>query len=349
MSTRSRTRLFQLGSFALAGGLLYLALRGVDFDQVASDMAHASWGWLLPMAVVMLFSHWLRAWRWTLLLDALPDQGPESRPVPTRGAFEAIMIGYMINYAAPRLGEVVRTANVSSRYGIRFSASLGTVVVERIFDVIVLVVALLTLPLVFADRMHVLRETLLEPASVWADRIPLGAAAAVAVLVGVGGFFAYRRLAVASPDGKAGRIRRTLGSFRDGMQGLLRTRRRGALLLTTVGIWLCYGMVAHLPFVMFGFDAAYGITALDSWGLMLLGAIGVVIPSPGGVGSYHYITIQALVLLFAMPQAQAASYALVTHAGQLVLYVSVGFAALVAQGGGLAAIFKGNARASEET
>lgn len=348
MAVPRRNRLFQLGSFALAGGLLYLALRGVDFHQVGADLRSASWGWLLPMAFVTLFSHWLRAWRWTLLLDALPDGNEAREPVPTRGAFEALMIGYMVNYAAPRLGEIVRTANISSRYKVRFSATLGTVVVERLFDVIVLALALLTVPLVFAERLKPLRESLLAPASLWADRIPLGVLAIVALLVGVGGFIAYRRLVVATPDGKVGRIRRTLGSFSDGMQGLIRTKRRGSLVLATIGIWLCYGMMAHLPFVMFGLDAAYGITALDSWGLMLLGAIGVAIPSPGGVGSYHYITIQALVLLFAMPQAQAATYALVTHAGQLILYVSVGFAALISQGGGLAAILRSDAKPAEE-
>lgn len=349
MASPPRNRLFQLGSFALAGGLLYLALRGVDFKQVAADLRAAAWGWLIPMAFVTLFSHWLRAWRWTLLLDALPNGDDARKPVPVRGAFEALMIGYMVNYAAPRLGEVVRTANVSARYKVRFSATLGTVVIERIVDVVLLALALLTVPLVFAGRMGALRETLMQPASIWADRIPLGVLAAVAVLVGLAGYFAYRRLATAGPSGAAGRIRRTLGSFRDGLQGLIRTKRRGALVLTTVGMWLCYGVMAHLPFMMFGLDAAYGITALDSWGIMLLGAIGVAIPSPGGVGSYHYITIQALVLLFAMPQAQAATYALVTHAGQLVLYVTVGFAAIVAQGGGLAAIFRSDAVQTEET
>ncbi len=348
MASPPRNRLFQLGSFALAGGLLYLALRGVDFDQVAGDLRAASWGWLIPMAFVTLFSHWLRAWRWTLLLDALPDGEEPRAPVPIRGAFEALMIGYMVNYAAPRLGEVIRTANVAARYKIRFSATLGTVVVERVVDVAILALALLTVPIVFTDRIGPLREQLLQPASVWADRIPLGVLAAVALFVGVAGFFAYRRMTVSGPNGKAGRIRRTLGSFSDGLQGLVRTRRRGALVLTTVGMWLCYGAMAHLPFMMFGLDAAYGITALDSWGIMLLGAIGVAIPSPGGVGSYHYITIQALVLLFAMPQAQAATYALVTHAGQLVLYVTVGFAALVAQGGGLAAILRPDAVPAEE-
>lgn len=349
MAASHRNLLFRVGSFALAGGLLYLALRGVDFGQVGADLRAASWGWLVPMALVTLVSHWLRAWRWTLLLDAIPNDDGSRKPVPTRGAFDALMIGYMVNYAAPRLGEVVRTANVASRYGIRFSATLGTVVVERILDVVLLALALLTVPLVFAGRLEPLSAELIRSATLWTDRVPLGALALVALAVGVAGLVAYRRLVLAGPDGTAGRIRRTLASFADGLRGLVRTRRRGVLVATTLGMWMCYAIMAHLPFMMFGFDSAYGITILDSWGLMLLGAIGVALPSPGGVGSYHYITIQSLVLLFAMPQAQAATYALVTHAGQMVLYVSLGFVLLLAQGGGLAAVLRTDAGTTEQT
>lgn len=343
MAPSLRKRLFQVGSFALAGGLLYLALRGVDFAQVGRDLARASWAWLVPLAVITLASHWLRAWRWTLFLDALPAETAPDRPVSVRGAFGALMIGYMVNYAAPRLGEVVRTANVSSRYGVRFSAALGTVVVERVFDVAVLALAFLTVPLVFAGRLTPLRELLLEPAALWADRLPLGILSLVAAAVAVAGFLVYRRLVLADDGRPSGRVRRALGAFGDGVRGILRTPHRGVLAGTTLAMWACYALMAWLPFLLFGYEQSYGITLTDAWGIMLIGAIGVVLPSPGGVGTYHYITIQTLVLLFAMPQAEAATYALVAHAGQLVLYVTVGFASLVVQGGGLKALLRGGA------
>jgi uncharacterized membrane protein YbhN (UPF0104 family) len=99
--------------------------------------------------------------------------------------------------------------------------------------------------------------------------------------------------------------------------------------LLTAGIWICYGFMAYLPFLVLGYGDAYGIGLVGAWGLMLLGAIGVVIPSPGGFGTYHFITIQSLALLYAMPQTEAATYALLTHTGQMMLYIIVGFASIL--------------------
>ena len=81
-----------------------------------------------------------------------------------------------------------------------------------------------------------------------------------------------------------------------------RARRPVALVVSTVLMWLCYVLMAHLPFVMLGMTDAYGLTLLDTWAIMALGALGIVVPSPGGVGSYHYITIQTLVHLFAVDE-----------------------------------------------
>jgi hypothetical protein len=91
-------------------------------------------------------------------------------------------------------------------------------------------------------------------------------------------------------------------------------------------------MMAHLPFIMLGMDQAFQISVLDSWSIMLLGAIGVAIPSPGGTGSYHYITIQTLVFLFGVDSESAATYAVLVHASQMVLYVVVGAVCLMLQG-----------------
>ena len=74
MNPEIRRRLFQLGSFGLAGILLWLALRGVDFGRVADDLRGADYRWLIPLAAVTLASHWIRAYRWRLFLEAVPER-----------------------------------------------------------------------------------------------------------------------------------------------------------------------------------------------------------------------------------------------------------------------------------
>ena len=329
MTARTRRRLAQGGSFLLAGVLLWLALRGVDLQTVWEALRTADYRWLAPLALLMLASHLLRAWRWVLLLRAT-DAPPKSRPATLRGAFYSVMIGYMVNYAAPRLGEAARTANLSARTRRPFSGVFGTVVVERLLDTAVLGLALVSTGLLLIDQLGVLNERFVTPALARLDAVPVSGLIVAGVGALAGGalvVWELRRRAL-----WADYVRPTLRSFKSGLLSLGRTGRPWALTVSTAGIWVCYGLMAYLPLLILEMAGPYDLSLIDGWCLMALGAIGVAIPSPGGTGSYHYITIQSLVWLFAVPRAPAATYAVLTHGAQLVVYVIVGFACLLAQG-----------------
>jgi glycosyltransferase 2 family protein len=339
MSPRLRTVLAVTGSFVLGGGLLWLALRGVDFESVRAGLEEASWGWLVPLLLVTLASLALRAWRWQLLLDTLPEGGSPKARVPLRVAFYSVVFGYMVNYAAPRLGEVARAANVAAQSPLRFPGVLGTVVVERVLDVLTLGVALLSVFALFRTRLADVLGAFAEGAVTVLGELPwvvlavafVVTVAALALLAGL----LYRRMASGS---LGGRVTGVLRSFRDGLASLVRLRRKGAVLLATAGIWGCYALMADVPLRMLGLSEAYGLGLADAWALMTVGAVGMALPSPGGTGSYHYVTVQTLVLLFGVAAAPAATYALFSHAAQLVLFAVAGFACLVLQGTSLEAL-----------
>jgi uncharacterized membrane protein YbhN (UPF0104 family) len=147
-----------VGSLLLAGGLLWLSLRGVDLGRLRETLAGADWRWIVPIAIVTISSHAIRAWRWTLLLDTLPSEQPDQERPGFWLAFGATLIGYLVNTAVPRGGEVARAGNVAARSALGFPAVMGTVVVERVLDVLTLALALLTLPLLFALFAHPLRS-----------------------------------------------------------------------------------------------------------------------------------------------------------------------------------------------
>jgi hypothetical protein len=340
MPPRLRSLLAQIGSFVLAGVLLYLALRGVDLGDVLEALRSANYSWLIPLIGIVLLSHWLRAWRWRVLIEALPEvRGESSRRAPTtRLAFSSVMIGYMVNYAAPRLGEVARTANLSAQSGLGFGSLFGTVIVERILDVFVLLLALVSVFALLADRQSTMAELFIAPVVVEVGRVPaLGIGLAIAG-VGLLVFLLYRRMlrddASSERSFWSDRAVPLLVSFRHGLATIVRSRERSALVLTTASMWFLYLLMAYVPFVMLDMAATYDLSLLDAWSVMVLGAIGVAIPSPGGVGSYHYITIQTLVHLFAVSAESAATYAVLTHAAQLILYVATGAICLILQGSG---------------
>ncbi len=326
MTSRFKSVLAVVGSLVLAGGLLWLSLRNADMAAVGSALREARWAWLVPMTLVSLLSVVVRAWRWRVLLASLaPASRPESA-VPSLGlATGATMIGYLVNYAAPRAGEVARAVNVSARSGLPFAPVAGTVVAERVLDVLTLGVALLIVVALYGGRVAFLTEGL---GAALAARGPLLALVAVVglLLVGVAVWLVRR---------SAGRLARLVGGFRDGLATVVRARRPLALVASTVGLWACYAVMADLPLRLLGID---GLSLVDAFAVMSVGAIGMALPSPGGAGSYHYATVQALTVLFAVGASDAATYALLSHAAQLVFYAVAGGVALVVQGTSLAAL-----------
>ncbi|MFW5955762.1 MAG: lysylphosphatidylglycerol synthase transmembrane domain-containing protein, partial [Rhodothermales bacterium] len=298
MSRRSRNVLIQIGGVALAILLLYLALRGADLSEIWSAFVEADYRWLAPVLIVLILSHVLRAWRWQILLEALPPTEINGRRPQLRPAFCSIMIGYMVNYAAPRLGELARTANMASREKISFTGVLGTVVAERALDVLMLLLGLVSVLFLLADRLGVLHDLLYAPFTGMNAWLAFGVITAVIVVAGLL-FVTFRHLLQSRPDLPllrwTSRLRPLYESFRDGFVTVLRSRQRGLIAGITLVMWGMYVIAAYIPFQMLHMAGPYGISLVDTWSIMILGSLGVVVPSPGGIGSFHYITVETLV------------------------------------------------------
>jgi len=233
------------------------------------------------------------------------------------------MIGYMANYAGPRIGEVIRAGNVSRRVKLPFTGVFGTVFVERILDMAAFGLFLLTIPLIFrrqtAELWHLLSDPLWafydQTNSVWI--IGLGALGLAFVI------FLWVAVPKIARNPKS-KVLRYFNQFRDGVLSAGRTGKPLKMTILTLAMWLCYGLMAYLPFVLLGLDLPFHIGPVEAWGIMLIGAFGVIIPSPGGIGTFHFVTIQSLGMLFAMPNTDAATYALLVHSGQMLLYLFLG-------------------------
>ena len=330
MSDRLKAALSLTVSLALGGGLLWLALRNADLGAVAGALAQGEWVWLVPFVLAGVASVVVRAWRWGLLIDALPDR---PSPVPLRLTSASVAIGYLVNYAAPRLGEVARAANVSRHADAPFSAVFGTVVAERVLDVIALAVALGSVAVLLGDRLGALLSQATAHLGRTAAATP-GWAVALAVVV-VLGVIALAGWALRKGSGTLSGL---LASFRDGLTTVGHTGRPWTLLLSTVLLWATYAAMADFPLRLLGMDDAFGLGLSDAWAVMAIGGVGMALPAPGGTGSFHYATVQALTLLFAVSATPAATYALLVHATGIVFYCVFGFAALALQGTSLGSL-----------
>ncbi len=113
-------------------GLMWLALRNLKLADAVAAAGSANYWWLIPGVAIYFVGVWARAWRWHYLLKPL-------KPISTQTMFPIVTIGYMGNNIYPaRAGELLRAYVLRRKEGVRVSASLATIVIERIFDGVVM-------------------------------------------------------------------------------------------------------------------------------------------------------------------------------------------------------------------
>ncbi|MDO9028727.1 MAG: lysylphosphatidylglycerol synthase transmembrane domain-containing protein, partial [Candidatus Roizmanbacteria bacterium] len=147
MNSKIKTFLRYFISSILTVGFLYFAFRGTDFGKIFEILSKANYWWVLAMFPVLLLSHGIRAWRWRYLLE------PVKQDLRFRYLFSSLIIGYMMNNVAPRAGELVRPYAINKFEGVSRSAAFGTVLVERILDVISFMILVALIPVVYSGPL----------------------------------------------------------------------------------------------------------------------------------------------------------------------------------------------------
>ena len=298
---------FWLG-VAISALFLYLALRGLHLQDLGKALEGANYFWLIPAIAVYFLAVWARAWRWHYLLRPI-------KRIPTQTMFPIVAIGYMGNNIYPaRAGEVLRAVVLKRHEGVAISASLATIIVERVFDGVVM------LAFVFINLPELARLT---GSSGFVGNIQSLA------LLGTGAFLgalAIFLLAAMFPQPTERLVRVVTqrlvpvrfqekvldlsGRFLGGLESLRSPQEALMVFLTSLVIWLLetgkYWLVMHA----FPFQVSF-------FALMLMNGIvnlATTIPSaPGYVGTFDAPGI-AVLMAYEVPQALAAAYTLVLHA-----------------------------------
>jgi len=298
---------------AVSLGCLYFATRGTDWGRVREVLAGARPGWVVALVFATVAAIYVRAQRWRVLLRPVGN-------VPLYPALSATAIGFGAGAVLPlRLGEILRPALLGRKVGIRLSAALSSVVLERLFDILLVIGCFLVLSLAYP-----LPEALRDGARV------------LGVLTGVGFVVllaAQRRRTAAErlvervlgylPARVATALRPVAHSFLDGLGGLADVRTVGIVLGYSVCLW---GVIA-LTF-LFGFLAlAIPVPLVGaSLAAVVIVAAFVFLPqAPGFVGTWQAGCVLALGL-FGVSRDLAVSYSLLTWL--LSILTNVGAAGL---------------------
>jgi len=306
-------------SIVVAGGFLWFAFKNVEFSEIIEASAGASWGWFLPFAALTLFSHFIRAERWRMLFD-------DKENLPYRSTlFTGVMLGYLTNIAFARLGEVTRPIYVARQIGESNSKLIGTVVLERIIDVLLMLSITVFVGIFLVSDPQILSNLfgldVTDPAvySGFIKTLALYGGAFLIILV-----LAIWILAkISSKDNKIGQFFSNVqDAFKNFGQGILSIRRLDnwpLFLFYSLLIWACYITMTYIPFFMFDMTTVFGLTYSDAIVLTMISAVGIAIPTPGGIGSYHVFIKLALFYLYAVPEATGLAFATIAHAATIVI------------------------------
>lgn len=297
---------FWLGVF-ISILFIWLALRGLKLNEFWGTVQKAKFIWLVPAIGVYFISVWIRAWRWHYLLKPIKN-------IPTKTIFPITTIGYMGNNIYPaRAGEVLRAVILKRKEGVPVSASLATIIVERIFDGVVM------LAFVFVNLSELAKLTNasgfvgnIQQVAIFGTGIFIGAliifllaAMFPHVTAKIGLWFIERF----TPQKFHQRIMSVMNKFLDGLASLRSPLNVVMVFVTSTFIWLLE--TGKYWFVMHAFDFQVSFFAL-----MLMNGIvnlATTIPSaPGYIGTFDAPGI-AVLTAYGVSQATAAGYTLTLH------------------------------------
>ena len=299
-----------IGILFSVGGL-YFAFRQMDFGSLMTVLRSVDWILILIAVIVMIVSVWVRALRWHIILSPIKD-------VKTHPLFAAAMIGYFGNSVLPlRLGEFLRAYALNrNEHSVTFSTAFGTIVIERVVDMLGIMFLILAL---FSS--YDIPQWLANSGLTLSAVVIIVSAALFWISASHHDWVEKMENIAVLQRGVGIRMKKMFHSFIEGLVTLRKIRRPVSLVFYSVSLWLMYWGITWLCARSLGIDL--------SWlqlGILLVSVTMVItLPSaPGFIGTYHAGAVLMLVEVFAVAQAPAQAYAIINHAVGFVPLVVIG-------------------------
>lgn len=306
---------------ALALFALYYCFREVKFKDLVGVLKQANYFYVGISVIVGIFVIIVRALRWNILIETL-DAKPS-----LYDTYNAIMVGYTANLAIPRLGEIARCATLNKTNKIPVNALFGTVVTERLLDLLCL---MLLAVVVFFLKMDLFSRFITENVmpqwkpvgeNISATTIVLAVLVACALTAAL--YFLAKRM-LKKPFAR--KIQTSLKGLLDGLKSIFKMKNRIRFIVYTVVIWICY--LLNCVLVLESLPSTAGLTVADGLFLLVLGTMGWVVPTPGGFGTFHWIVATGLTM-YAIPFEEGLGIATLSHESQLPAMILLGLVSLI--------------------
>lgn len=325
MNDKIRKVIKYILSAVLAAVLLWFSFRGVQWADFITGLKGCRWEFVLLSMAAGAFAFWLRALRWRQLL--LPVDDSISRTT----TFNGINIGNISNFVFPRIGEFVRCGVTTRRSQpvdpqhpehkkASYDKVLGTVVLERGWELLVMLLLLVVVLVGGADRFGAFfMERIWEPMVQRFDSGVWWMAGAVAVVGCVAVYILWRFRNTSGFCGKVWGIVRGIGQ---GFASCLQMKHKWLFFTYTALIWMTYWFMAAST--VWAAPFLDGLDLIDALFLSLVGGLGFAVPVPGGIGAFHFIISMTLSVMYGVPVELGVVYATLSHTSQAITQILFG-------------------------
>ncbi len=310
------------GFLAIGIFLLFVAFNGISIQKIIHDLKTVKYSWIMLSLVFAIIAYASRAYRWTLIIEPL-----NFKP-SFRNTFYSLMIGYLANFAFPRIGEVTRCASLAGKEKIPVDKLLGTVIVERAVDLLCLIIFLLFLLFVQLDKFgSFLGNNIFKPLS---EKVVETMAFSwilyilfIALFIsGIAGYFVFREQ-LASIKGVT-KVKNLIKGVISGLKTIYTMQRRWEFLLHTIIIWTMYLLMTWV--VVFSIYSTSQLKIIDGIFILVIGGLGMSAPVQAGIGAYHWIVSRGLSIVYAptVSLEDGLVFATVAHESQALLVILIG-------------------------
>jgi uncharacterized membrane protein YbhN (UPF0104 family) len=298
--------------------LFWLIYKDQDPERIKSILKNdVNYTWIWISLILGVLSHISRAMRWILMIE------PLGRKPGLLNAFLSVMVGYLMNLVIPRMGEISRCGVLARYEKISFTKLVGTVVTERIIDILMLL--LLTLLVIITQFGKILQFLENNPGI---EEKLSGMALSPWFVAGIALLFVlcYLFRNKIRKSALFFRIRQTIKKFGEGLKTIKNMRNKWVFIFHTLFIWLMYYLMLYVAF--FSFDFTSHLSFLAGLTTFVLGSYGMAAPVQGGIGAWHFMVIQSL-FVYGIAKPDGVVFAFLAHSTMTAMYIFVGLISLL--------------------
>lgn len=302
--------------------LLYFSFRGVKWNDFITGLKSCNYYWILASMFVGFLGFVVRALRWRLLLL------PLNNTITRKETYNGVTIAYLTNFAFPRAGEIARCGVVAKSSKVSFEGALGTVVLERSFDLFCLILwVVLLLVFKWSEFGSFLQDTLFKP---FVDKLSGNLLLSLGIVFGVLALIIAVFLAVRNKLKKSKiykKIAEIVKGLIKGFFSAFRMKNKWLFLSYTLLLWGTYWLTSITT--IYAFPSVSGLNVIDALFLMIVGGLGWTVPVQGGLGAYHLIISLALLAVYGIAQTTGVVFATISHESQALVMIICGTASII--------------------